>query len=104
MTLTCSGVNDADYTHQYITLDIRTNTKIPTLNACKITSNSAANSGNNGIIVAAMERSYRAIDGQSVAATKRAMAVMERTVEERTQLERTVDMTQSERSYRASYG
>ena len=41
----------------------------------------------------AMERSYRAIDGRSVAATKRAMAVTERTVEERTQLERTMDMT-----------
>ena len=41
---------------------------------------------------------------QSVAATKCAMALMERTVEEQTQSERTVDMTQSERSYTASYG
>ena len=49
--------------------------------------------------MAAMERSYRAIDGRSVAATKRAMVVMERT-----QSERTVQITQSERSYTASYG
>ena len=47
MTLTCGGVNGADYTQQYIRLDIRTNTKIPTLNACKITGDSATNSGSN---------------------------------------------------------
>ena len=47
MTLTCGGVNGADYTQQYIRLDIRTNTKIPTLNACKNTSDNATNSGSS---------------------------------------------------------
>ena len=39
-----------------------------------------------------------------MAETKRAMAIMERTVEERTQSKRRVDMTQSKRSYTSSYG
>ena len=39
-----------------------------------------------------------------MAATKRAMAVMERTVEEQTQSKRTVDITQSKPSYTESYG
>ena len=47
MTLTCGGVNGADYTQQHIRLDIRTNTKIPTLNVCKITDDSATNNGSN---------------------------------------------------------
>ena len=49
--------------------------------------------------MAEMERSYRAIDRRSVAATKRLMAVMERT-----QSQGTVNMTQSERSYTARCG
>ena len=47
MTLTCGEVNGAHYKQQYIRLNIRTNTKIPTLNACKIISDNAANSGSN---------------------------------------------------------
>ena len=67
------------------------------------------NGGNGAIIrsnhtVEVVGAIIRVIDGRSVAATKCAMAVMERTVEERTQSEQTVDMTQSERSYRAIDG
>ena len=40
-------MNGVDYTQKYIRLNIRTNTKIPTLNACKITNDNATNSGNN---------------------------------------------------------
>ena len=47
MTLTCGGVNSVDYIQPYIRLNIRTNTKISTLNACKITGDSATNSGSN---------------------------------------------------------